>query len=603
MAENEPCDSTGTENSPCVDSSGNTTLLTVVNSKTICGSIRFVTGGTVGLPDLDAYKLVLTDPNGDGLARVNIDIQAEYGTTYGTSSDTVPIFVALLSQPCAPLSSAVFAVQSSGCLAQNHIQCVPVGTWYVVVARGTFPTAQSFPYACSEVQSYNLKVTWDDLCSNPCGSTGDCFAKHPTPGCQIATCCNSVCAIDPICCQKSWDQLCVDLAAANCNPPVPVNDQCSQATPISLGVFPFTLLAATAGNNPVPSDCITLSPSILASWSIPTAIPSLPNPPVGTLFNYGPADSGQLVAGTMLSSGHALATTVYSTLEGNGSANSLRSAYWSVGDYYQVKVNTLNYGSISVSWDQARNSAGPGTFDLVMSTNGGSTWTTLLPGYSVIAAGATGTGTDAWNVKTYQSAFTRTIQVPTASNQASVLFRMKSTVAATSSTAANRIDNIVITGTRLNPVVSDVWFRLNNIRGQVAVSTCGGEPFDTALLVYPYPCSTTSQSIICNDDNANCAINPKSAAVLFTAQCGSEYLLRIASVGGSIGAGTLTVTSTQTACPICLGDYNNDGQRNGTDLAFLLSGWNTSGSDVTGDGVTDGADLTLLLSGWGACPP
>ncbi len=601
MAENEPCATTGVGNSPCVTGAPNTTLLTVVNSKTICGSIRFIADGTAGLPDLDAYKLVLTDPNGDGLARVSFDIQAEYGTLYPTSTDTVPIFVALLSQPCAPLSSAEFFVQTNGCFAQSHIQCVPVGTWYVVVARGTFPTAQSFPYVCPDLQSYNLKVTWDDLCSNPCGSPGDCFAKHSTPGCQIATCCNSVCAIDLICCQKSWDQICVDLAAANCNPPVPDNDQCSQATPISLGVFPFTLLAATGGNNPVPADCITLSPVNLASWSISTAIPS--PPPSGTSFEYGPAGSGQLASQTMLSSGHLNPLTAYSTLEGNGSAHALRTNYWSVGDYYQVKVNTLNYGSITFSWDQARNSAGPGTFDLVMSTNNGSTWTTLLAGYSVIAAGATGTGTVVWDVNNYQSAFTRTIQVPTASNQSSVLFRMKSTVAANLSNAANRIDNIVITGSRLNPVVSDVWFRLNNARGQIAVSTCGAEPFDTALLVYPYPCSPTLPSIVCNDDNTNCAINPKSAAVLFTAECGSEYLLRVASVGGSVGAGTLTVTSTQTACAACLADYNNDGQRNGTDLSFLLSGWNTSESDVTGDGITDGADLTLLLSGWGACPP
>ena len=53
---------------------------------------------------------------------------------------------------------------------------------------------------------------------------------------------------------------------------------------------------------------------------------------------------------------------------------------------------------------------------------------------------------------------------------------------------------------------------------------------------------------------------------------------------------------------VCAGDYNQDGFRNGSDLATLLSAWGTQGGDITGDGATSGADLTALLSGWGACP-
>ncbi len=52
----------------------------------------------------------------------------------------------------------------------------------------------------------------------------------------------------------------------------------------------------------------------------------------------------------------------------------------------------------------------------------------------------------------------------------------------------------------------------------------------------------------------------------------------------------------------CAGDYNADGIRDGSDLATLLSGWGTAGSDIDGDGTTGGSDLTVLLSGWGTCP-
>lgn len=53
----------------------------------------------------------------------------------------------------------------------------------------------------------------------------------------------------------------------------------------------------------------------------------------------------------------------------------------------------------------------------------------------------------------------------------------------------------------------------------------------------------------------------------------------------------------------CLADLQPSGQVDGQDLAFLLSGWGTSGSaDIDDSGVVDGSDLTILLGAWGACP-
>ena len=54
--------------------------------------------------------------------------------------------------------------------------------------------------------------------------------------------------------------------------------------------------------------------------------------------------------------------------------------------------------------------------------------------------------------------------------------------------------------------------------------------------------------------------------------------------------------------PACPGDFNNDGFRNGADLATMLSAWGTPGGDINGDNTTNGADLAGLLSGWGTCP-
>ena len=74
------------------------------------------------------------------------------------------------------------------------------------------------------------------------------------------------------------------------------------------------------------------------------------------------------------------------------------------------------------------------------------------------------------------------------------------------------------------------------------------------------------------------------------------------SSGGIVtDLGGVCISDNCDDCPVCLGDFNNDGLRNGADLTFMLSAWGTAGGDLNGDGVTNGVDLATMLSGWGAC--
>ncbi len=72
---------------------------------------------------------------------------------------------------------------------------------------------------------------WDVLCdaiahlfcdaaigADRCASAinGSCFEAHGTAGCVDETCCNTVCAIDPFCCENFWDGACVTLANIEC---------------------------------------------------------------------------------------------------------------------------------------------------------------------------------------------------------------------------------------------------------------------------------------------------------------------------------------------------------------------------------------------------
>jgi hypothetical protein len=113
-------------------------------------------------------------------------------------------------------------------------------------------------------------VQWDgicvgeaeDLCGKLCGggpgacppNNNDCCAPAGSPGCNQPACCESVCALDPFCCDTLWDSICAGEAQAdpNCDcGPGPENDDCINRIDIVNGSTPFNNIGASQ-DGPAP---------------------------------------------------------------------------------------------------------------------------------------------------------------------------------------------------------------------------------------------------------------------------------------------------------------------------------------------------------------
>jgi len=173
----------------------------------------------------------------------------------------------------------------------------------------------------------------------------------------------------------------------------------------------------------------------IANWTFETSVPTTAGPH---------SAEGGLQAGVAAATGfHASGTTTYSNPAGNGSPESFSSNNWTtLGDYYQFQVNLSGYQNASVTWDQARSSTGPASFNLQYSTDG--TTFTTINSYNVLVS----TSPTAWNSTTNFTAFNfGSISLTSAvDNQSTVFVRMSSQSVAVAS-GTNRIDNVIIQAT------------------------------------------------------------------------------------------------------------------------------------------------------------
>ncbi|MFZ4771191.1 MAG: beta strand repeat-containing protein, partial [Ferruginibacter sp.] len=220
-----------------------------------------------------------------------------------------------------------------------------------------------------------------------------------------------------------------------------------------VGAGTTTITASQSGNNfynaanDTTQNLLVLT--AIAKWTFEGVTTS--NTGITPVLSVGSAvaNLGNQTAGSLFSANHASGSTVWSNPTGNGSAKSLTSANWGIGDYYQFQVNTSNYHSLSVAFDQTGSNTGPSNFKIQYSLNG-TNFTDIGSSYSIT--------NDGWSGTLYKSASNRYFDLAATTaiiNQASVVFRIVNTstnaISGSLGTGGtNRIDNFVVMGNDCN---------------------------------------------------------------------------------------------------------------------------------------------------------
>jgi hypothetical protein len=252
--------------------------------------------------------------------------------------------------------------------------------------------------------------------------------------------------------------------------------------------------------------------SNLATWTFETSIPgvvTLPAAPgAGVYLTNITAE-----VGTGTAAGFHAGVTLYSSPAGNGSAHSMSSTNWVVGDFYQFAVSTLSAQNIQVSYDQTSSGTGPGQFYLAYSTDGVN-FTVALARTNSVQANASPNPT--WNGTTSSPIYTTNYDLGAISginNQPVVYFRVvdASTVSANGGTVAgggtSRIDNFSVNGsTGTPPAISGVNPPgLTTNAGNAVTLTVTLSQGDTPLFYQWYTQSTdgTISTLIPNATNAS----------------------------------------------------------------------------------------------------
>jgi hypothetical protein len=176
-----------------------------------------------------------------------------------------------------------------------------------------------------------------------------------------------------------------------------------------------------------------------------------------------------------------------------------------------------------------------------------------------------------------------------------------------------------ICGCWVEPDIGVVEIGLNEQASGAFRATAGSDGFVLDYMIVAMPSDMVSTDTVVSLNGlppgepvlGSIAIEPNQTVVigvpLAYLACGAIFDWTDVILYGTTLDGTMKPLASfgvqMVAALSCLGDLNDDGVVNGSDLGILLSGWGSAGpGDINGDGTVNGADLGLLLGAWGPCP-
>jgi hypothetical protein len=383
-------------------------------------------------------------------------------------------------------------------------------------------------------------VAGGDNCGNP--EAGSCFSVHVAPSCADPVCCTAVCAIDPFCCEDTWDSVCRQTAndLPVCGAPVPHNDAPLSAQFSLPGLLPFTTVGATDS----------------AATTIPSACGGIFGDEIrrDVWFEFRSDRDGVMTLNTCPLKG----TGVYSEF-----------------DPILVLRDPVTFESIACN-DEALGCGGYATLEFP--TVVGGRYLVQLGGHDIeIGYGAmqvTEIGTPV--APPMNDACANAIEVPVPNKGASIAFDLLGAMASSSNCGLG---------------LADVWYRVG--------------PFEANGIATLYACSndasvrleagtgSCADALACSGPDA-CV---EGTGVEVEVAAGESVLVRVASIARAEGELSLAFEPV-SPCPA---DLNGDGEVSAADLSLVLLSWGTSAADVDGDGDTTAADLSLVLEAWGTC--
>ena len=551
--------------------------------------------------------------------------------------------------PC--LGNFDVGIQSTAC---PHVQSIVSGAGtHLIVVTVPFDTtaAATTTQACG---TYLLTISHTSFLNPICGtSTASCTEVHASGGCNLPACCEDTCTFNPLCCDIGWDQSCIDLAVTGCglfiySCPVtagaPANDCATSSQLITVGQANVIADNTNAGSDgpgaAVAAQCASAmgkdlwytikAPANGALTISACASGTQTSDSVFAVYNLGTDPIMTPARAQTLPS-------LYIGCNDDCSATNFASGYTLIdavaNTYYMVRVGGFVAAGADPSTAVIFSLPIVTSFEYVVFTTGAQQFVVTTAGVNTNLGLSSGclnntTSLQRWMAQPFSVPATAasydvsrmTVKgfVPAGSINETLNYVVWSRAAGNPAPVAA---NQVVAGSVPFPVAYDTAADNAATASHdivAAFNLTAGNYYLTAYASNAACASGTAANFawfICAYDGINLidtagapfnwrsATFPTPGFVKYTGLNGA-YVVQTGADPNDLYNTAFDIYGSPSGVlpPACPGDFNNDGFRNGADLATMLSAWGTPGGDINGDNTTNGADLAGLLSGWGNCP-